>query len=88
MPTLRSVAVCTSGVDMVFVLDGSASVNRFRFRDMLSTVVSTARAFWTSYPASRLAVVTYASGVRQTVPLTALADQATFSACKSRASHC
>ena len=75
--------VCTSGVDMAFVLDGSASVVSFRFRDMLTAVVATAQSFWTSYPQSRLAIITYASGVRQIVPLTDVANQTAFSAGRS-----
>ena len=83
MHLLRSIPVCTSGVDMVFVLDGSASVVSFRFRNMLTTVVATAQAFWSSYPQSRLAIITYASGVTHTVPLADVANQTAFSAGKS-----
>ncbi|KAK7099346.1 collagen alpha-4(VI) chain-like isoform X2 [Littorina saxatilis] len=61
---------CRDGVDMVFVLDGSNSVNIFNFRDLLVTVTSTSATFWTRFPQSRLAVITYATGVFETIPIT------------------
>ncbi|KAK7099344.1 collagen alpha-5(VI) chain-like [Littorina saxatilis] len=69
-PYVPPKADCKEGVDLMFVLDGSNSVNIFNYRKTLEAIKNTSFSFWNEYSNSRIGLVTYASGVDSVIPLT------------------
>ncbi|KAK7479543.1 hypothetical protein BaRGS_00029180 [Batillaria attramentaria] len=57
-------------LDMMFVLDGSASITNVSFETALEAVRKTSLTFWKNSPQSRIGLVTYSTLISQVIPVT------------------
>ena len=67
---VQLVSDCLSGLDLIFVLDGSNSVHVINYQKTLVALKNAALSFLNDYNNSRIGLITYASGIQDIIPPT------------------